>query len=156
MLDVINGCANSEVARVDGEESCKPVDPGSAAAVVFFVAECSKLARGADGQHPCTRQPPEGSDPAQIVVERCRPPQDGYETPDVPDDGTTKPECPKADLAKFLNMALPAKDFSFITTKIGGPQPPPATNRQPIPSGTRTPGGISVPGASPVPGIVHP
>jgi hypothetical protein len=96
--------------------------------------ECSKLARGADGRNPCDRSPTKEMTvtAAQLVYERCRPGKDALETPDVPGDGSSmKPGCQAADLVKFLGMVLPPKDLSFITSKIGGPQPPPGTD--PIP-----------------------
>lgn len=144
MFDAINHCANSELVRLDGDERCQPVAPDSATVVAILELECSKLARGADGQDPCSRQPPDGADPAQIILERCGPPKDGLETPDVPGD---KPGCPKADLEKFLSLALPAKDYSFITSKVGGPPPPPPRGE---PNPTGTPGS-----GAPYPGIVR-
>ena len=141
LLDAINGCANSEVSRVEGEESCKPVDPGTAVVAAILEAECSKLARGNDGQNPCDRRPPQGSSPTQVVVERCKPPVDALVAPGS-DPIPGQEECPGADLEKFLSMALPSKDLSFITSKIGGPRPSPGDDN---PKRTGKPGGAPLP-----------
>lgn len=121
--DYINGCANREVSRVEGDADCKPMAPESSEVAAILEAQCSKLARGADGQNPCDRKPPEGASATQIVVERCKLPEDAVVTP----GGGAIPgqeSCTRGDLEKFLQMALPARDFSSITAKIGGPQPP--------------------------------
>ena len=138
-LEAINGCANSELVRTDGETTCRPADPGVVEVAAILEAECSKLARGADGQNPCDRRPPEGANVGQIVVERCKPREDELTTPDGGAGGDVDPakkDCPKADLEKFLNMALPAKDYTYIFNKIGGPGPPPGPTGATGPTGT--------------------
>lgn len=133
MLDALNGCANSELSRTDGEQSCTLADPGLEEARAVIELECSKLARGTDGQNPCDRKLPKDITlmAKQLVIERCKPSNDTRATPDVPDTGDSKPGCEPASLEKFLDMVLSPKDFTFITSKIGGPQPPSGTD--PIP-----------------------
>jgi hypothetical protein len=132
LLEAINGCANRELILTDGESStCRPTDPGGAEAAAILEAECSQLQRGADGQNPCDRRPPEGSNPGQWVVERCKPREDELTTGEGGGAGTgggstdpTKKDCPTADLQKFLDMVVPAKDMTYLYEKLKLPRPP--------------------------------